>query len=274
MRVRFSQTGTWAALAALSFALFTAASPAQVTTEAAIAARLVKKPIYLRGGWKEDTLRFDSDGGFFGDHPTGSFTLAAMDVTGVALDKEKAVITGNREVLEFLPAGPSRITLGVLLTVVITAPANGDFEPALNKIFADGLPDLTPSVPDFWQPYMQKTFLPDKASATAAAAPPTGDDAPKRIGGDVTAPVLLKHPEVRYTDMGRSLQYSGSALLHAVVRKDGSVGDIHVARPIGLGLDEAAMAAVSHYTYKPARQNGAPVAVEMDIEVNCAAKPY
>jgi len=264
-------------LAAICFALAAASSVAQ-PNQSVLEARLIHKPLYLRGFWKEDMLRFEPDGSFFGEHPTVSFTLAGMDATGITIDREKLTITGYREALEFLPAGPTRILLGEVLTVVINAPSNGDYGPALDKIFADGLPALTSSLPDFWQPYMQKTFLWDTAGkappAKPNAAPAAGNDAPKQVGGSVIAPVLAKHPEVHYTDMGRSLQYSGNVLLHAVVRKDGTVGDIHVARPIGLGLDEAAMAAVSHYTYKPAKENGAAVPVEMDIEVNCVAKPY
>jgi TonB family protein len=241
-------------------------------------ARLIHKPLYLRGFWKEDTLHFEPDGSFVGEHPAVSFTLAGMDATGIAIEKDTLTITGYRVALEFLPAGPTRILLGEVLTVIVNAPSNGDYGPALDKIFADGLPAVTSSLPDFWQPYMQKTFLWD---ATGKAAPPktnappaSGDDSPKQVGGSVSAPILAKHPEVKYTDMARSLQFSGSVLLHVVVRKDGTVGDIHVARPIGLGLDEAAMAAVTHYTYKPAKENGAAVPVEMDIEVNCVAKPY
>jgi TonB family protein len=279
VRLIRAQAGRW--LVAACFALPAASAIAQ-PNRSVLEARLIHKPLYLRGFWKEDTLHFEPDGRFVGEHPTVSFTLAGMDATGIAIDKDTLTITGYRVALEFLPAGSTRILLGEVLTVIVNAPSNGDYGPALDTIFADGLPALASSLPEFWQPYMQKTFLwdatgkaaPAKPPATTPPPPPTGDDAPRQVGGNIIAPVPAKHPEVKYTDMARSLQYSGSVLLHVVVRKDGTVGDIHVARPVGLGLDEAAMAAVSHYTYKPAKENGAPVAVEMDVEVNCVAKPY
>ena len=35
-----------------------------------------------------------------------------------------------------------------------------------------------------------------------------------------------------------------------------------------MGLDEKAMEAVRSYKFKPARKNGQPVTVEMNVEVN------
>jgi TonB family protein len=260
MRVRVPRTLAIAVTSALSLILLTVASRAQVLTQAAIEARLVKKPIYLHGAWKEDTLRFDSDGSFFGEHPTVPFTLAGMDVTGVVLSKETATLSGYRVALEFLPGGPTRVLLGEVLTVVITAPANGDYAPALDKIFADGLADLTPSLPAFWQPYAKRAFLNDGSALATSTSPPPA--------------VLAKHPEVRYTDIARAVEYNGVVGLHISVKKDGTVSDVRIDRPIGLGLDDAAVAAAMHYTYKPAKGGSFAGPFEMDIEVNCQAKPF
>ena len=42
---------------------------------------------------------------------------------------------------------------------------------------------------------------------------------------------------------------------------------VHVIRPVGMGLDERAVAAVKQYRFKPAMENGRPVTVEMNVEV-------
>ena len=39
-------------------------------------------------------------------------------------------------------------------------------------------------------------------------------------------------------------------------------------RGVGMGLDEKAMEAVKQYKFKPAREAGKPVAVELNVEVN------
>ena len=43
---------------------------------------------------------------------------------------------------------------------------------------------------------------------------------------------------------------------------------VHVLRGVGMGLDEKAVAAVQQYRFKPATQNGKPVAVYLNVEVN------
>jgi protein TonB len=43
---------------------------------------------------------------------------------------------------------------------------------------------------------------------------------------------------------------------------------VRVLRGIGLGLDERAVESVRQYRFKPAMENGKPVVVEMQVEVN------
>jgi len=43
---------------------------------------------------------------------------------------------------------------------------------------------------------------------------------------------------------------------------------VSIIRPIGVGLDERAIAAVQSYKFAPATENGGPVRVEMNVEVN------
>jgi len=54
------------------------------------------------------------------------------------------------------------------------------------------------------------------------------------------------------------------------VGSDGKISHLSVLRPLGLGMDEDALAAVEHYTFEPAKENGKPVAFELNIEVNFA----
>ena len=44
--------------------------------------------------------------------------------------------------------------------------------------------------------------------------------------------------------------------------------NVHVMRGVGMGLDEKAIEAVRQYRFKPAMENGKPVAVELNVEVN------
>ena len=57
-------------------------------------------------------------------------------------------------------------------------------------------------------------------------------------------------------------------MLWLVVGTDGKPRDIHVERIVGLGLDEEAIKAVKKWTFEPARKDGQPVAVQINVEVN------
>ena len=56
----------------------------------------------------------------------------------------------------------------------------------------------------------------------------------------------------------------GSAWPH----KDGKGYNMQLAKSLGMGLDEAALAAISQWRFTPASQNGSPVPVVATIEVN------
>ena len=52
------------------------------------------------------------------------------------------------------------------------------------------------------------------------------------------------------------------------VGPDGVPSHVHVIRAVGMGLDQKAVEAVQQYRFKPAMENGKPVTVEMNVEVN------
>ncbi|MBV9302834.1 MAG: energy transducer TonB [Acidobacteriaceae bacterium] len=89
-----------------------------------------------------------------------------------------------------------------------------------------------------------------------------------RIGGDVSAPAIAEKVEPDYTEEARSACSSGSVLLSLVIDARGIPRDIRVIRPLGLGLDEKAVEAVSKWRFRPGLKSGQPVAVQARVEVN------
>ena len=57
-------------------------------------------------------------------------------------------------------------------------------------------------------------------------------------------------------------------LLAVVVGPDGRPRDIHVARSVGLGLDEKAIEAVKTWRFEPAKKDNQAVSVAVNIEVS------
>ena len=89
-----------------------------------------------------------------------------------------------------------------------------------------------------------------------------------QIGGEVSQPVPIYKIEPEYSEEARKAKYSGTVLLSVIIDANGNTRDIHVVRPLGLGLDEKAIEAVSKWRFRPAMKGGHPVAVQAQVEVN------
>ena len=91
---------------------------------------------------------------------------------------------------------------------------------------------------------------------------------PRRIGGGVSAPQVLYAPEPEFSEEARKAKVAGNVLVNIWVDTNGNPSHVHVIRGVGMGLDEKAVEAVKLYKFKPAMENGKPVLVELNIEVN------
>jgi protein TonB len=90
--------------------------------------------------------------------------------------------------------------------------------------------------------------------------------------GNVTNPVRIDESYVRpcYPEMARASRVEGQVILKAVILRDGSVTEPQVMRccPPGFGFAEAAIAAIEQWRYRPATQDGKPVACYFTIVVD------
>jgi periplasmic protein TonB len=96
----------------------------------------------------------------------------------------------------------------------------------------------------------------------------TASSTPQRVGGSVSAPVLVYSISPEYTEEARIEKRSGNVLVNLWVDTNGNPSHVHTLRGVGLGLDEKAVEAVKQYKFKPALKKGEPVLVEINVEVN------
>ena len=89
-----------------------------------------------------------------------------------------------------------------------------------------------------------------------------------RVGGGVSAPRAIYQPDPEYSEEARKAKYQGTVVLWCVVGPDGRVKEVKIQRSLGLGLDEKAIEAVKTWKFEPSRKDGAPVAVQINVEVN------
>jgi protein TonB len=92
-----------------------------------------------------------------------------------------------------------------------------------------------------------------------------GFDSP---GNGIIMPRAIYSPEPEFSDEARKAKHQGEVTLLAVIGADGLPKRLTVVRSLGMGLDEKALEAVRTWRFEPARKNGRPVAVQMNIVVN------
>ena len=85
-------------------------------------------------------------------------------------------------------------------------------------------------------------------------------------------PEVLRKVAARTTESARRSCVQGIVILEVVIDSEGCVRNPRVLKGLPLGLNEAAMAAVRSWLFKPARLNGRPVAVYYVIPVSFPAK--
>jgi hypothetical protein len=128
------------------------------STESDLKARLMDKPLYLRGCWRDDTLHFDSTGLLKGNSSPVTFTLSGFELQTLHLKQDKLVLEGRRVGLELRDNKQQRVRLNVgkvnrpedeSVHIDIAASPSGDYGPALDVVFTDGLAELVPSLPSY-----------------------------------------------------------------------------------------------------------------------------
>jgi len=90
---------------------------------------------------------------------------------------------------------------------------------------------------------------------------------PYRPGSGITPPRLLHEVKAVYTETARRQNLTGEVLMEIVVRHDGTVGDVRITRGLGAGLDQRAVDAVRQWRFEPARRQGTPVDVLVEVAV-------
>ena len=103
---------------------------------------------------------------------------------------------------------------------------------------------------------------PDKNPATL----PEG--AAYRVGGGVSAPKAIYHPDPQYPIAARDSNLPATVILWVIVGPDGLPHEIRVAQAAGHGFDENAIEAVQKWRFKPAKKDGQPVAVQINVQIH------
>jgi protein TonB len=85
--------------------------------------------------------------------------------------------------------------------------------------------------------------------------------------GDLSAPEATRKVDPAYPLELMRTQIEGKVTLYAVIRSDGTVGDIRVLNSVDDRLDEYARVALSHWRFRPATKAGNAVDLEAVVTI-------
>lgn len=89
----------------------------------------------------------------------------------------------------------------------------------------------------------------------------------RRVGGGVSAPEVIFKVEPEFSEEARRAKFMGVVTVNLTVDTAGRPQNVHVIRAVGMGLDQKALEAVRQYRFKPAMEDGHPVPVQVNVEV-------
>jgi TonB family protein len=89
-----------------------------------------------------------------------------------------------------------------------------------------------------------------------------------RSAGPGSPLVVLYRVEPEYSDEARKAKLNGTVIVKIVVDEQGTPRRFEVVRPLGLGLDEAAIEAVRQWRFRAPTRNGRPYTATAFIEVS------
>jgi len=245
------------------------------------------KTLTLRHFYSGEHLRFHSDGTLQGDAPVGPWTLdGQVAVEEIHVRDGLLVIKGRRVYLIFdsqLKPQDELTTIGNYSGKLredmektlsgrkaeIEIELSGekldekDVSSAIHAVFLTDSESMMDIVPSYWCAYFAK-----QEGKPQSAPEPKGPIYKVNPRGGISAPHATYDPDPKYSPEAEELKRQGTVVLRLVVDSSGATRDLQIQRPLGLGLDEKAVAAVSTWKFDPAQKDGQPVSVAVAVEVS------
>jgi TonB family protein len=235
------------------------------------------KLLSLRNPYFGSRLHFDSSGTLVGKAVAGPWsTCGLLQVEKLALAPDHLEIDGKRVILA-LRAGDSSLPSDVQATPLVTGDRVRVFvemsaldvsqvNRVLSQVFQGG--QLLERVAAYWKPKTTdlKAF---RASTPNAIIAELEGNRPVYLAnpGVVDPPKPTHTPDPVYPETARQDRLQGTTVLLIAVNEKGFPEVLEITRGLGEGLDTQALAAVAGWRFEPAKKNGQPVAVLINVQV-------
>jgi TonB family protein len=259
------------------------------------------KTLVLRGFYHGDRLSYDSGGMPTRSADPGDWTLDGfVRLDDVKVSSHRLTIQAERMRLGWtrdVGFSPGERSRGLRIEAELD-PGEVTAEHAdaiFAKIFLTTQDHFAELVPDYWKPCVRagvtgkdssryacrfaKRLLAIPGVVSSPNANPESEQAADseaklsegpafRPRKDVIPPKPVFAPDPAFSEQARNANYQGTIVLLLLVDKTGQVRNIRIARPLGMGLDQKAVDAVSKWRFSPAKKDGEPVDYEMVVEVD------
>jgi TonB family protein len=282
----------------LGLALLAASGFAQTADLQHLRDQYLNKPLILRGFYSGDSLRYDSAGSPVGDTTAGDWTTdGIVQLSNISVTERHLSVTGVRlivisydNVFQFfarnkLGRGHKPPALSIEEELKTDGTLAENVEAALSKLFLTAQDSFRDLVPDYWKYCVQdalsdsdenchfaKEFMAIPGFALGkrlALKDEILKYIPDPVGPPITPPNILAHEEARLSEEARKARYKGVVVFSLVLDSTGQARGIRILSPIGFGLDQRAFHALEGWRFKPAEKNGKPVAIPMQVQVDC-----
>jgi TonB family protein len=243
------------------------------------------KVLTLRRFYGGERVSFHSDGALKTSAPVGPWTLdGQIEVQKVEVHSGVLIIKGRRIHRIFDQLKPidqlttvenpkdkqqkdlqkalRRLNAEIEIELPADKPDETAVSAAMHAVFLADSESMMDIVPSYWHSYFAKQegkAAPQQANAPVHVFKP---------GGGISPPHADFSPDPEYSEAARQAKFQGTIVLILVIDASGLPTDLQIVRPLGLGLDEKAIEAVSRWKFRPAQRNGEPVASQVNVEVS------
>jgi TonB family protein len=275
-------------LALLLMLIFGILASAAQTLEQDLEKNYAGKVLILRHPVDKSSQKYDAKGNLLSGGTEGPWTLdGGLQVARIQLFPDKLDIEGRRRLFvydqsrnamrpfEVKEKDRPKVRIEIGLDAPLTSVDQADA--AIHRVFISNETELIDSAPEYWRSFLIEQYRKpgsDKKAEGEAQQLPTASSPEKPIRLDkaqlqnATPPKAISSPEPDYSSEAKRFNVQGTMVLGVVIDKEGRLTQPRIIRPIGLGLDEKAIAGTRKWKFKPATLNGQPVAVEMAIEIS------
>lgn len=266
---------TLAAVALLAGVPSAASTPAWLSS---LRKAHLRNGFVLRGFPSGSVLKYGPGGSLIAAGPPLPWTESAFRAEWIRLHSDGLEIAGQRCVLVFDDRNltwraiclPGVVRLEVPLPTQPFGPLRA--ERLWSRIFMSAS-DVARAAPPYWHAFLtggvRLRHLPGgRLDARLVTDSPSPAKAPRTAASNIAPPRVIKDPNPQYTHEAREARLHGSVWIRITVGVDGAAHDLTIIKPLGAGLDQAAIEAVTKWRFRPAQKNGRPVAATSRVIVN------